>query len=106
VSDESEHWFGIQERLETTALQRQLEQLGFEDLARWSKKLPPDEISPAVIAHVGKLLAQLTLSLRDKDRAAWMDAFERLAAALEASDHPLAWIPISGRRTNRKATAM
>ena len=90
MTDKPAHWFGIQERLETTALQRRLEQLGFENLARWSKKLPPDEIAPAVAAHLGKLLAQLTLSLRDKDRATWIAAFEQLAEALEASGHPLA----------------
>ncbi len=90
MSEDAAQWFGVQERLETTALQRQMEQLELGDLARWSKKLPPEEIAPAVSAHFGKLLAQLALSLRDKDRAKWTAALERLAVALEASGHPLA----------------
>jgi len=90
VSADHDRWFGVQERLETTTLQRQLQDFGLADLARWSKKLLPEDIAPAVTAHVGKLLAQLVLSLRDKDRASWGAAFERLAAALETSGHPLA----------------
>jgi hypothetical protein len=89
MSDELKNWFGLQERLETAFLKQQLERLRVEDLARWGKKLSPEEIAPAVAAHVGKLLAQLTLSLRDKDRATWAAALDRLAEGLKAAGHPL-----------------
>ncbi len=89
MADKSlEKWFGLHERLDTPALRELLQSYGLKELARWSQKLPPDEIASAIAAHLSNLLSHLTLTLREKDRSASEKALEQLRTVLQEIDHP------------------
>jgi superfamily II DNA or RNA helicase/HKD family nuclease len=90
----TEEWYGLHERLSTPALMEALEEAGIQPKAtEWSKKLSLDDLAPELAAHLGRVFAELTGALRDKDSGAWQDALERLGAALNASNHPFRDLP-------------
>lgn len=89
MNGDMEDWVGLYELLDTEALQQQLTQHDCSTLARWGKQLPSEEIGPAVASHLSRVLWQLTLSLREKDRAQWEFAIAQLFDALQSAGSPL-----------------
>jgi superfamily II DNA or RNA helicase/HKD family nuclease len=92
MNGDMEDWFGLYEVLDTEALQQQLTQYDCSNLARWGKKLTAEEIGPAVAAHLSRVLWQLTLSLRENDRAQWESAIGQLLEALQSAGSPFTGI--------------
>ncbi|MDG4867023.1 DUF3427 domain-containing protein [Guyparkeria sp. 1SP6A2] len=84
----AKRWIGLHERLDTPRLREELERLDLSELARWESGLARDEAIPAVGSHLARVLAELSLALRESDEATWGARLEELRAALEASDHP------------------
>jgi len=90
MSNDTDEWFGLYEQLDTQTLQQELSERRLLDLVHWSKHLPAEEIAPALIAHLARALARLTLSLREKDRTQWEAVISQFSAALQAAGNPLA----------------
>lgn len=88
-----EEWFGLHERLRTTALLDALREAGVDAGADWGRALSSDELAPALAAHLGRVLAELAGSLREQDRRGWEAALDGLAAALAAAGHPFTSLP-------------
>lgn len=86
-------WYGLHERLRTPALVEALERAGVDDVAQWSAKLSRDDLAPELAAHLGRVFAELTGALKERDFGPWQTALERLAEALSATDHPFRTLP-------------
>ncbi|AHE97473.1 DUF3427 domain-containing protein [Thioalkalivibrio paradoxus] len=89
MTNDTHNWFGLYEQLDTERLQQELSKRHLLEFVRWSKHLPAEEIAPALTAHLARALADLTLSLREKERAQWEAALSLFAAALQAAGNPL-----------------
>lgn len=89
----TDQWYGLHERIRTPALLAALEKAGLAEVAQWSGKLSRDDLAPELAAHLGRVFADLTGALKEKDTGAWQDALERLAEALIAADHPFRDLP-------------
>ncbi len=86
-------WYGLHDRIRTPALLEALEEAGLTDVAQWSANLSRDDLAPELVAHLGRVFAELTGALKDKDRRAWQDALQRLGEALIAAGHPFRNLP-------------
>ena len=89
----TETWYGLHERLRTPALVKALEDAGVEGVAQWSGKLSRDDLAPELAAHLGRVFAELTGAIKERDSDAWEEALRRLSAALIAADHPFRDLP-------------
>ena len=90
MNDNNDDWVGLFELLDTEALQHELSKRGLLEFVRWSKQLPAEEIAPAVTAHLARVLATMTLSLRERDRGQWEAAISQFTGAMLAAGSPLA----------------
>jgi len=84
-----ENWYGLHERLATRALKQHLADLGLSAQAEWRGNLTADELPAQLNSHLGRALAELMLSLRERDRSSWEAMVSKLAEVLEETDHPL-----------------
>jgi superfamily II DNA or RNA helicase/HKD family nuclease len=90
MNDNNHDWVGLFELLDTEGLQHELSKRGLLEFVRWSKHLPAEEIAPAVTAHLARVLATMTLSLRERDRGQWEAAISQFTGAMQAAGSPLA----------------
>ena len=89
MTDDPKDWIGLHERLDTIALRQRLDAAGLGELAQWSKAISADEAASAVGAHLGRVLAEFSLALREADNDVWLRVMQDFARAVKQAGEPL-----------------